>query len=47
MQFQAPRRMVATIYKAASRRMLNRASYVRMAALQALEDDGLDMEPAA
>ena len=46
MQFKAPQRMVDAINKAAARRMLNRASFVRMAALQALEDDGIDMEPA-
>ena len=41
--FKAPKRMVDAINKAASRRLLNRASYVRMATLAALEDDGEPM----
>lgn len=41
--FKAPQRMIDAINKAASRRLLNRASYVRMATLAALEDDGEPM----
>jgi hypothetical protein len=44
--FRSSRSLTAAIDKAASRRLLSKSAYIRLAALSALKADGIEIEGA-